>query len=90
MSRAPTRIIQAGERWPRGLRRDDAAAYLGISTGKFDDWVARKLMPAPKRQDGVVVWDRLSLDQAFESLPDGGATDIDTWADLGGNQIAAR
>jgi hypothetical protein len=51
----PGRVVRAGGRWPRGLRRDDAAGYLGISTTKFDDWVGRGLMPRPKRQDGVVV-----------------------------------
>jgi hypothetical protein len=29
-------------------------------------------MPAPKRQDGIVVWDRVRLDAAFEALPDDG------------------
>jgi predicted DNA-binding transcriptional regulator AlpA len=73
------------------MRRDDAAAYLGISTSKFDDWVARKLMPSPKRQDGVVVWDRYRLDRAFESLPDDADTGVDSWAHLnGGNKIAVR
>lgn len=55
---------------PRGLRRDDAAWYVGVSPSKFDDWVARGLMPAPKQQDGVVVWDRRKLDEAFAALPD--------------------
>lgn len=54
----------------RGLRRDDAAGYVGVSATKFDDWVARGLMPSPKRLDGVVVWDRFRLDSAFEGLPD--------------------
>lgn len=87
----PARTEAAGKRWPRGMRRDDAAAYLGISTSKFDDWVARHLMPAPKRQDGVVVWDRYRLDQAFESLPDETSEPGDSWAHLnGGNSVAAR
>lgn len=86
----PDRIIGAGPRWPRGMRRDDAAAYLGISTRKFDEWVASGLMPAPKRPDGVVVWDRYRLDQAFESLPDNAGAK-DSWADLhGGTPLQAR
>lgn len=56
----------------RGLRRDEAAAYIGISATKFDDWVARGVMPKPKRQDGVVLWDVVKLDEAFEALPDDG------------------
>lgn len=47
----------------------DAAAYVGISPSKFDEWVARKIMPRPRRQDGIVVWDRFELDDAFERLP---------------------
>jgi hypothetical protein len=47
-------------------------------------------MPRPKRQDGVVVWDRFSLDLAFEALPDEGEIRSDSWADLGGNKVAAR
>jgi predicted DNA-binding transcriptional regulator AlpA len=62
---------------PRGLRRDEAAAYLGIGPTKFDDWVSRGLLPRPKKQDGVVIWDRLALDRAFQELPDGGANVID-------------
>lgn len=81
----------AGMRWPRGMRRDDAAAYLGISPSKFDDWVSRGIMPGPKRQDGVKVWDRMRLDQAFELLPDEAEESQDSWAHLNdGNKIAAR
>jgi hypothetical protein len=58
--------------WPRGLRREAAADYIGVSATKFDDWVARGIMPKPKRQDGVVVWDRLALDAAFDDLPSDG------------------
>lgn len=55
-------------RWPRGLRRPDAADYVGVGVTKFDDWVARGIMPKPKRVDGVVVWDRYALDTAFDDL----------------------
>ena len=55
----------------RGLRHDDAAAYVGVSPAKFDEWLERKFMPRPKRIDGEVLWDRFSLDQAFSLLPDG-------------------
>jgi hypothetical protein len=59
----------------RGLRRDEAAAYIGVSPTKFDDWVARRIMPRPKRQDGVVLWDVIKLAEAFEALPDDGGED---------------
>lgn len=55
---------------PRGMRREMAARYVGISPSLFDTWVVKGLMPQPKQQDGVVVWDRLKLDAAFEALPD--------------------
>jgi hypothetical protein len=72
VERLPARARSIETAWPRGLRRPEAAAYLGISPSKFDDWVHRGLMPAPKRQDGIVVWDRVRLDAAFEALPDDG------------------
>lgn len=56
----------------RGLRREEAAAYLGFSARKFDELVADGRMPKPKRADGVVVWDIRRLDFAFDSLPDDG------------------
>jgi len=68
----------------RGLRREDAAAYVGISPSKFDNWVQRRLMPQPKRQDGVVVWDRYALDLAFGALQEGvdRNADDEMWNDL--------
>lgn len=57
---------------PRGFNRREAAAYIGIGETKFDEMVADKRMPPPKRIDGRVVWDRLALDAAFDALPDDG------------------
>jgi excisionase family DNA binding protein len=54
---------------PRGLNRDEAARYVGVGTTKFDEMVAQKRMPAPKQIDGRVIWDRVSLDIAFNHLP---------------------
>ena len=34
-------------------------------------------MPKPKRQDGVVLWDVLKLDEAFEALPEDGGKHSD-------------
>ena len=56
---------------PRGLSREEAAAYIGVSPSKFDELVRDKRMPAPKRIDRRTVWDRRRLDAAFEALPDG-------------------
>lgn len=56
--------------WPAGLRRPEAAAYVGVSPSKFDDWVTRAVMPRPKEQDGVVLWLRRDLDAALDAFSD--------------------
>lgn len=56
---------------PRGLNREASAAYIGVSSTKFDDLVSDKRMPPPKQVDGRRIWDRLALDTAFAALPDG-------------------
>jgi predicted DNA-binding transcriptional regulator AlpA len=54
---------------PRGLSRQEAAAYVGISPSLFDMLVKDGRMPAPKRINARTVWDRLQLDAAFATLP---------------------
>jgi hypothetical protein len=54
---------------PRGLSREEAAAYVGVGATKFDEMVLDGRMPLPKRIDGRKVWDRLRLDSAFAALP---------------------
>jgi Predicted transcriptional regulator len=53
----------------RGLRRDEAAAYVGISPSKFDQAVSDGRMPRPRKLDGCVIWDVRELDAAFDDLP---------------------
>jgi hypothetical protein len=53
----------------RGLSRVEAAAYIGVSTSKFDEPVRDGRMPAPKRIDHRKVWDVRDLDLAFDALP---------------------
>lgn len=53
----------------RGLRRAEAAAYVGISPSKFDDLVDDRRMPAPRMLDSCMVWDVHELDAAFDDLP---------------------
>jgi predicted DNA-binding transcriptional regulator AlpA len=53
----------------RGLSRDEAAMYIGISAAKFDEMVADGRMPGPVRIDARKVWDIRSLDLAFDALP---------------------
>jgi hypothetical protein len=53
----------------RGLSRVEAAIYLGILPGKFDQLVDDGRMPAPRRIDRRKVWDRYEIDVAFDALP---------------------
>jgi hypothetical protein len=55
---------------PRGMSRDEAARWIGVGVTKFDEMVADRRMPKPKRVDGRVIWDRLQLEAAFTDLPD--------------------
>jgi predicted DNA-binding transcriptional regulator AlpA len=74
MDKSPTPCATAkplhfpGERWPRGLRRPDAAAYIGVSPSKFDDWVSDGVLPKPYRRGGIVLWDRVGLDAALDAF----------------------
>lgn len=54
---------------PRGLRRESAASYVGISPSKFDEMVGDGRMPKARRIDHAKVWDRLELDLYFDALP---------------------
>jgi predicted DNA-binding transcriptional regulator AlpA len=56
---------------PRGLRRDAAAGYVGISPTKFDELVADGRMPKPFTVDSCVIWDRWALDRAIDELSSG-------------------
>lgn len=53
---------------PRGLNRVMAARWVGVGPTKFDELVADKRMPQPKRVDGRVIWDRYALDAYFDQL----------------------
>jgi predicted DNA-binding transcriptional regulator AlpA len=55
---------------PRGLRAPRAAAYVGMSETSFLALVTEGKMPRPKRAKGMMIWDRLELDAAFEALTD--------------------
>ena len=53
----------------RGLSRTEAAMYICISPGKFDELVADGRMPKPRKIDGRKIWDIRALDLAFDALP---------------------
>ncbi len=61
---------------PRGLSREQAAAYIGVSASLFDEMVKDGRMPKPKRPNARTIWDRQQLDRAFDRLP-GGDNDSD-------------
>lgn len=52
----------------RGLRRRDAALYVGVSPTTFDAWVADGLIPHGKRRGGVLLWDVKALDRVLDDF----------------------
>jgi hypothetical protein len=62
---------------PRGLSREQAAAYIGVSPSLFDVLIKDGRMPGPQRINSRVIWDRLKLDAAFEALADTDASDTE-------------
>jgi hypothetical protein len=53
----------------RGLSRVEAALYLGISPGKFDELRKDGRVGPARSIDGRKVWDVRELDLAFEAFP---------------------
>jgi hypothetical protein len=50
---------------PRGLSREEAAAYAGCATlSMFHDWVRRNILPGPI--PGTHRWDRKAIDAALD------------------------
>jgi predicted DNA-binding transcriptional regulator AlpA len=62
---------------PRGLSREESAAYVGVGTTKFDEMVDDGRMPKPVRIDGRNIWDRRALDQSFDAL--GTSESVNPW-----------
>ena len=52
---------------PRAMRAERAAAYLDMSPATFHRLVGEGVLPEPVRHGGMVFWDRLDLDAAFEN-----------------------
>jgi predicted DNA-binding transcriptional regulator AlpA len=55
---------------PRAMRAERAAAYLDMSTSTFFRLVDEGALPAPTKKKGIVSWDRLDLDAAYENWKD--------------------
>jgi predicted DNA-binding transcriptional regulator AlpA len=52
----------------RGLNRQEAALYIGISASLFDELVKSAEMPKPAHIKRRTVWDRHQLDECFDAL----------------------
>lgn len=76
---AVSREVRSLSQPRRGLRRAEAATYVGVGATKFDDLVRDGRMPKPKKIDGATVWDLRQLDLAFEALPDDGNGAHNPW-----------
>lgn len=53
------------------VRREEAAASVGVSATKFDEWSRDGRMPKGHKIDGVVLWDVQELREAWQRLRDG-------------------
>lgn len=62
MARLPPNIA------PRGLSREEAAAYVGLSPSAFADQVAARALPQAIKWGRRAVWDRRALDVALDRL----------------------
>jgi hypothetical protein len=72
-----TAIQQSKPAPRRGLSREEAAAYIGISPSKFDELRMKGKAPAPRMIGTRKVWDIHELDLTFDELPREG--DANTW-----------
>jgi hypothetical protein len=68
---------------PRGLAREEAARYIGVSPNKFEELVASGRMPKPKWVDRRRVWDRYQLDVAFGELTSSVTAELNRLAEAG-------
>ena len=52
---------------PRGMSKEQAAAYVGCQTlSTFNNWIRRGIMPGPI--PGTHKWDRKAIDAALDRL----------------------
>ncbi|WP_237479255.1 helix-turn-helix transcriptional regulator [Lichenibacterium dinghuense] len=59
---------------PRGLSREVAAGYVGVSPSLFSAMVEDGRMPRPRVANARRIWDRHELDAAIDALPHDGET----------------
>lgn len=68
---------------PRGLSREAAAQYVGVSPGTFDAMVEDGRMPRPVAIGARRVWDRLALDRSFDALGGADVAEVNEWDQVG-------
>ncbi len=61
---ARTRILPMPE--PFGLRRTQAAAYVGLGISTFNRAVEKGAIPKPTDLAGIEVWSRTALERALD------------------------
>lgn len=61
----------------RGLRRKEAALYVGVSPTKFDELIKQGLLPRSINLGGCVIWDVRALDETLDSFF--GGDDANPW-----------
>ena len=66
MIRRPTNRAATQPR--RGLDHDEAATFVGVTIGTFDQMVSDGRLPKPVEFYGEVVWDLVQLDRAMDRL----------------------
>lgn len=65
-----TRALSKSRAVPRrGLSRQEAAEYLGISPGKFDEMRSAGQIEPARLIGARKLWDIRDLDMAFDALP---------------------
>lgn len=68
---------------PRGLCREVAAAYIGVSGTKLDEMIREGVMPKPRIHGARRLWDRSELDIAFGNLPHADeSVEVNPWDDV--------
>ena len=59
--------------WPRGLSRELAAAYRGVSVNTFLSMVEAGTMPKPETWGRRKIWDRNQIDEAWDNQHETGS-----------------
>jgi predicted DNA-binding transcriptional regulator AlpA len=67
--RLPSKLQDGLAYPPYAMKAERAAAYLDMSRSKFLELVEQGRLPQPKFIGGIVVWDRLALEAAFNEFP---------------------